>query len=337
MNASDRLGRPLRDLRISVTDRCNFRCTYCMPKEVFGSPYAFLPRSEILSFEEITRLSRIFVGLGVEKLRLTGGEPLLRKDLEKLVGMLRAIEGVLDLTLTTNGALLESKAQALRTAGLTRLTVSLDSLQDSTFSKMNDVAFPVARVLHGIDAALRAGFAPIKINVVVQRGINDGELISIARHFRAPEFIVRFIEFMDVGETNHWRLHDVVPGSEIISRINAQLPLETIPPNYPGEVARRFRYIGPGPQSEIGVITSVSNPFCGNCTRARLSADGHLYTCLFAGTGQSLRDPMRAGATDKELETLLRTIWSVRTDRYSELRATQTAPAHKTEMSVLGG
>ncbi len=325
----------MRDLRISVTDRCNFRCTYCMPKEIFGRDYAFLPRSELLTFEEIARLARIFADLGAEKIRLTGGEPLLRKELEHLVKMLRDIPGILDLTLTTNGSLLEQKATALRAAGLQRLTVSLDSLDDKTFAAMNDVQFPVARVLRGIDAALAAGFAPIKINMVVQRGVNDLHVTAMARRFSGPRFIVRFIEYMDVGTTNGWRLDDVVPASEIIERLDAEMPLDPLPANYPGEVARRFRHRNSG--GEIGVISSVTQPFCRDCTRARLSADGRLYTCLFAATGHDLRAPLRSGASDAELTAIIARIWSRRSDRYSEIRSSQTTRSSKAEMSLLGG
>ncbi|MDQ3622593.1 MAG: GTP 3',8-cyclase MoaA [Verrucomicrobiota bacterium] len=331
----DSLDRPLRDLRISVTDRCNFRCTYCMPKEVFGRDYRFLPRAEILSFEEITRVARIFAGLGVEKLRLTGGEPLLRKDLDRLIGMLARLDGLRDLTLTTNGSLLRQMAPALRASGLHRLTISLDSLDDTIFRAMNDVDFPVTRVLEGIDAALAAGFAPIKINCVVKRGMNEDETVALARRFRGPEFIVRFIEYMDVGTTNGWRLDEVVPAAEIIERLAAEMPLDPLPANYPGEVARRFRHRAGG--GEIGVISSVTQPFCGDCTRARLSADGHLYTCLFASFGHDLRAALRAGSSDDALEKRIRLIWSARRDRYSELRSAATVKQPKTEMSLLGG
>jgi cyclic pyranopterin phosphate synthase len=325
----------MRDLRISVTDRCNFRCTYCMPREVFGRDYEFLPRSEVLSFEEIARVARVFANLGVEKLRLTGGEPLLRRDLERLVEMLSAIPGLRDLTLTTNGSRLAEKARSLRMAGLQRLTVSLDSLDPATFAAMNDVAFPLERVLRGIDAALAAGFTSIKINTVVKRGVNEHEVATVARRFQGAEFIVRFIEYMDVGNSNGWRLHDMVPAAEIIDRIGAEMPLEELPPNYPGEVARRFRHRdGCG---EIGVISSVTQPFCGNCTRARLSADGRLFTCLFASTGRDLRTPLREGASDEEMAQIIAATWSARADRYSELRSAQTAESPKAEMSLLGG
>ncbi len=331
----DTLQRPLRDLRISVTDRCNFRCTYCMPKEVFGRGYDFLPREDVLSFEEIARLARIFIAQGVEKVRLTGGEPLLRRHLDRLVAMLSEIGALRDLTLTTNGSLLCEQAAKLRAAGLRRLTVSLDSLDDATFRAMNDVDFPVHRVLAGIDAALAAGFAPIKINMVVKRGLNDGDVVAMARRFRGPAFIVRFIEFMDVGNTNGWRLDQVVPAAEIVARIAAELPLDPLPAQYSGEVARRYRHRDGG--GEIGVIASVTRPFCRDCTRARISAEGRLYTCLFAGEGRDLRTPLRVGATDEELAALLRGVWSARTDRYSELRSAATLARPKVEMAHIGG
>jgi GTP 3',8-cyclase len=330
----DRLGRPVRDLRISVTDRCNFRCVYCMPKEVFGRDYPFLPRAELLTFEEIERLARVLAGLGVEKIRITGGEPLVRRDLETLVGLLARIDG-LDLTLTTNGSLLARKAQALKDAGLKRITVSLDSLDDEVFRAMNDVDFPVTRVLEGIDAALAAGLAPVKVNVVVKRGLNEESVLPMARHFRGTGVVVRFIEFMDVGHTNGWRLDDVVPAAEIVAAVDAELALEPVEPAYRGEVASRWRYRdGSG---EIGVISSVTQPFCGDCTRARLSADGQLYTCLFAVKGHDLRALLRGGASDAELEATIAGIWSARTDRYSELRSAETAGLEKVEMSYIGG
>ena len=330
----DKLGRPIRDLRVSVTDRCNFRCVYCMPKEVFGRDYPFLPRAELLTFEEIERLARLFAGLGVEKVRITGGEPLVRRDVETLVAMLARIQG-LDLTLTTNGALLGQKAQALRDAGLGRITVSLDSLDDSTFRAMNDVDFPVARVLAGIDAALAAGLDPVKVNVVVKRGVNEDGVVAMARAFRGTGVVVRFIEYMDVGHTNGWRLDDVVPAAEVVAAIDAEYPLEPLEPGYRGEVASRWRYRdGSG---EVGVISSVTQPFCRDCTRARLSADGKLYTCLFAVRGHDLREPLRGGASDEELTAALRGVWSARTDRYSELRTAETADLPKVEMSYIGG
>jgi cyclic pyranopterin phosphate synthase len=330
----DRLGRPIRDLRVSVTDRCNFRCVYCMPKEVFGRDYPFLPRAELLTFEEIARLGRTFAGLGVEKIRITGGEPLVRRDVERLVEMLAAIDG-LDLTLTTNGALLARKAQALRDAGLTRVTVSLDSLDDDVFRAMNDVDFPVARVLEGVEAAQAAGLDPVKVNVVVKRGLNDDGILPMARRFRGTGVVLRFIEYMDVGHTNGWRLDDVVPAAEIVAAIDAELPLEPVEPAYRGEVATRWRYRdGSG---EIGVISSVTQPFCGDCTRARLSADGQLYTCLFAVRGHDLRALVRSGASDAELASAIAGVWSARTDRYSELRSEATADLPKVEMSYIGG
>jgi cyclic pyranopterin phosphate synthase len=329
----DTLARPLRDLRISVTDRCNFRCVYCMPKEVFGRDYRFLPRRELLTFEEIERVARVFAGLGVHKLRITGGEPLLRRDLDVLVGQLAAL-GDLDLTLTTNGALLAQKARSLADAGLTRITVSLDSLDDEVFRTMNDVDFPVARVLAGIDAAAAAGL-PVKVNVVVKRGLNEGSVVDIARRFRGTGHVVRFIEYMDVGHSNGWRMDDVVPAEEIVRTIGAEFPLEPVEPSYRGEVAQRYRY-GDG-EGEIGVIASVTQPFCGDCTRARLSADGKLYTCLFAIRGHDLRAVLRSGATDEELDAAIRAIWERRTDRYSELRTEQTSRLRKVEMSYIGG
>ena len=333
MDVLDTLARPLRDLRISVTDRCNFRCVYCMPKEVFGRDYRFLPRRELLTFEEIERVARVFAGLGVHKLRITGGEPLLRRDLDVLVGQLAAL-GDLDLTLTTNGALLAQKARSLADAGLTRITVSLDSLDDEVFRTMNDVDFPVARVLAGIDAAAAAGL-PVKVNVVVKRGLNEGSVVDIARRFRGTGHVVRFIEYMDVGHSNGWRMDDVVPAEEIVRTIGAEFPLEPVEPSYRGEVAQRYRY-GDG-EGEIGVIASVTQPFCGDCTRARLSADGKLYTCLFAIRGHDLRAVLRSGATDEELDAAIRAIWERRTDRYSELRTEQTSRLRKVEMSYIGG
>ncbi|MFQ5348831.1 MAG: GTP 3',8-cyclase MoaA [Thermoanaerobaculia bacterium] len=331
---NDLLGRPLRDLRLSVTDRCNFRCPYCMPREVFGPHHVFLPRAEILTFEEIQRLSRLFHRLGVRKVRLTGGEPLLRQDLPELVEMLASLEGV-DLALTTNGTLLARHAEALTAAGLGRVTVSLDSLDDEIFRRMNDVEFPVTWVLDGIAAAATAGLTPVKINAVVRRGLNDDGLVDLARYFKGSDHVVRFIEYMDVGTSNRWRPADLMPGEEIVRRIDAELPLEPIEPAYRGEVARRWRYRdGDG---EIGVITSVSQPFCGDCTRARLSAKGELYTCLFAAAGTDLRAPLRGGADDAELEALIRGVWGRRTDRYSEERSEQTVGSERVEMSYIGG
>ena len=333
MSVVDTLGRPVSDLRISVTDRCNFRCTYCMPKSVFGRDHAFLPRRELLSFEEITRVARTFAGLGVRKLRLTGGEPLLRAEIEILIEMLAAIPGI-ELTLTTNGALLPRKARALRDAGLDRVTVSLDSLDDDTFRAMNDVDFPVGRVLEGIDAADEAGL-PVKVNAVVKRGVNDDGVVELARRFRGTGHAVRFIEFMDVGATNGWRLDDVVPAGEIVRAIDEAFPLEPVEASYRGEVARRWRYRdGTG---EIGVIASVTQPFCGDCTRARISADGRLYTCLFAVRGTDLRALLRSGAGDEELTSAIGGVWAARTDRYSERRTEATAALPKVEMSYIGG
>jgi cyclic pyranopterin phosphate synthase len=330
----DTFKRPLRDLRISVTDRCNFRCVYCMPKEVFGKDFQFLPRAEILSFEEIERLVRVFVGLGVQKVRLTGGEPLVRRHIERLVEMLAKVSD-LDLTLTTNGALLASKARALRDAGLKRVTVSLDSLDDAVFKSMNDVDFPVAKVLEGMDAAEAVGLAPLKVNMVVKRGLNEQSILPMARHFRGTGRILRFIEYMDVGSSNGWRLNDVVSAREIVATIDRELPLEPVEPNYTGEVAERWRYKdGSG---EIGVIASVTQAFCADCTRARLSADGSLFTCLFATQGHDLRALVRSDATDVQIADSISAIWTARDDRYSELRSEETAGLKKIEMSFIGG
>jgi len=329
----DTLHRPLRDLRVSITDRCNFRCVYCMPKEVYGRDYAFLPRRDLLTFEEIARLARVFARLGVEKIRLTGGEPLIRREVERLVEMLASISG-LDLTLTTNGALLAQKAQALRDAGLGRITVSLDSLDDEVFRAMNDVDFPVQTVLEGIDAAAAAGL-PVKVNVVVKRGVNEDSVLPMARRFRDQGHVVRFIEYMDVGHTNGWRLDDVVPATDIVAAIDAELPLERLPPRYPGEVAERYRYRDG--RGEVGVIASVTRPFCGACTRARLSADGSLYTCLFATTGHDLRALVRDGSSDGDIAASIGGIWRERSDRYSELRSAATGDLPKVEMSYIGG
>ena len=334
MEPLDTFKRPLRDLRISVTDRCNFRCVYCMPKEVFGKDFQFLPRAEILSFEEIERLVRVFVGLGVQKVRLTGGEPLVRRNIERLVEMLAKVSD-LDLTLTTNGSLLAGKAQALRDAGLKRVTVSLDSLDDAVFKSMNDVDFPVAKVLEGMDAAEAAGLAPIKVNMVVKRGLNEQSILPMARHFRGTGRILRFIEYMDVGSSNGWRLNDVVSAREIIATIDRELPLEPVEKNYTGEVAERWRYRdGSG---EIGVIASVTQAFCADCTRARLSADGSLFTCLFATQGHDLRALVRSDATDAQIADSISAIWTARDDRYSELRSEETAGLKKIEMSFIGG
>ncbi len=335
----DLLGRPLHDLRISVTDRCNFRCTYCMPKEIFGPDFAFLPRDQVLTFEEIERLARAFVALGAEKLRITGGEPLVRRELPVLIGMLAAIRrpdgGPLDLTLTTNGSALRKLAGPLRDAGLRRVTVSLDSLDDATFAAMNGVDFPVAKVLDGIAAAQETGLGPIKINMVVRRGINETSIVPMARWAREAGVILRFIEYMDVGHTNGWRLDDVVPAAEIVAAIDAEMPVAALPAQYRGEVANRWRYRdGSG---EVGVIASVSQPFCGDCTRARISAEGKLYTCLFSAEGHDLREVVRGPATDDELRDAIAAIWRVRDDRYSELRTAATADLPRVEMFAMGG
>jgi len=330
----DTLGRPVRDLRISVTDRCNFRCVYCMPKEVFGREYRFLERRELLTFEEIERTARVFAGLGVTKIRLTGGEPLLRRELERLVEMLARIPD-LDLTLTTNGSLLPQKAGPLAAAGLRRVTVSLDSLDDPVFRAMNDVDFPVERVLAGVEAAAAAGLAPVKVNMVVKRGLNNESVVPMARYFRGTGHILRFIEYMDVGHTNGWRLDDVVPVAEIVAAIDAEFPLEPLEPNYAGEVARRYRYRDG--EGEIGVIASVTEPFCGACTRARLSAEGRLFTCLFATKGFDVRALLRGGASDAELADALSGVWRMRADRYSEIRSAETLDLPKVEMSYIGG
>jgi GTP 3',8-cyclase len=328
----DTLGRPLRDLRISVTDRCNFRCVYCMPKDVYGLEHHFLERRELLSFEEIARIAGVFVGLGVRKLRITGGEPLVRRDLERLIALLAPFDS--DLTLTTNGSLLRAKARLLADAGLTRVTVSLDALDDAVFRELNDVDFPVGRVLDGIDAAAEAGL-PVKVNCVVKRGVNEAEIVPLARRFRGTGHTLRFIEYMDVGHTNGWRLDDVVPAAEIVATLDSAFGLEPLDPEYRGEVARRYRYRdGAG---EIGVISSVTQPFCGDCTRARLSAEGRLFTCLFALKGHDLRALIRGGASDDELQAAIDTIWNHRKDRYSELRSAATTDLPKIEMSYIGG
>jgi len=334
----DKFGRPLRDLRISVTDRCNFRCTYCMPAEIFGESYKFLPKDQILSFEEITRLAHIFVSLGVVKLRLTGGEPTLRNNLHRLVAMLSSVEGVEDLTLTTNGYLLGQQAQQLKEAGLRRVTVSLDTLDGEVFKQMNGRGFGTERVLEGIREAEKVGLSPIKINAVVQKGVNDHTIVDLARYFKGTGHIVRFIEFMDVGNLNRWKLDQVATADEIVQRIDAVFPLDPIENSYRGEVALRYRYRdGSG---EIGIIASVTKPFCGDCTRARLSTDGKIYTCLFASRGRDLRDHMRAGASDNDLRDLITGIWNRRVDRYSEERA-ELAPLQnaqkKIEMYQIGG
>src|SRR5687768_2153948 len=329
----DTRGREMRDLRISVTDRCNFRCTYCMPREVFDSSYRFLPHEAILSFEEIARLARVFVGLGVQKVRLTGGEPLVRRHLHRLVEMLADL--AVELTLTTNGSLLAAQALALARAGLDRVTVSLDSLDDATFRAMNDADFPVAKVIEGIDAAAAAGLGPIKINMVVKRGVNDGGILAMAERWRRTGHIVRFIEFMDVGSTNGWRMDDVVPSAEVVRRTSERWPLEPLDANYEGEVAERWRYKdGAG---EIGVISSVTRAFCSTCTRMRLSTEGSLYTCLFAQSGHDLKSLLRGGASDDELRNEIAAVWQRRTDRYSEIRTAETAKERKVEMSYIGG
>ncbi|SDG01414.1 MULTISPECIES: GTP 3',8-cyclase MoaA [unclassified Duganella] len=340
---SDQLARPLHDLRISVTDRCNFRCVYCMPKAVFDSDYQYLPHTSLLSFEEITRIAKLFIAHGVEKIRLTGGEPLLRKHIERLVGMLAELKTVsgkpLDLTLTTNASLLARKAQSLKDAGLQRVTVSLDALDNATFQRMNDVDFSVDDVLHGIDVAHQVGLGPIKINMVVKGGMNDQEILPMARHFRGSPYILRFIEYMDVGASNGWKMDEVIPSAEVVRRISADMPLEPLSANYSGETAARWRYAdGSG---EIGVISSVSQAFCSDCTRARLSTEGKLYTCLFATSGHDLRALLREGRSDAEISSALAHLWRARGDRYSELRTSQTAAlrrsANKVEMSYIGG
>lgn len=331
----DTMDRPLRDIRISVTDRCNFRCTYCMPREVFGKDYVFLPREDLLTFEEIERVVRIFAGLGTEKVRLTGGEPLLRRGIEDLVGKLSVIDGINDLALTTNGSLLAKKAPALAAAGLDRVTVSLDSLDDTVFRMMSDVDFPVARVLEAIDAAAAAGLTPVKVNAVVQRDINGDQVVDMAKAFRGTGHIVRFIEYMDVGTSNGWRMDDVVPAREIVAAINERWPIEPLPGAHPGEVANRWRYLdGAG---EIGVIASVTEPFCGDCSRLRVSSEGRMFTCLFATGGTDLRGPLRTGASDDEITELITAMWERREDRYSEERSGIPLGLPKVEMSYIGG
>ncbi len=331
----DRLERRLRDLRVSVTDRCNFRCVYCMPRDIFGPDFEFLSRQEILSFEEIHRLARIFVGLGVQKIRLTGGEPLVRKDVETLVALLAGIPGVEDLAMTTNASLLPQKAQALKDAGLHRVTVSLDALDEEVFHAMTDTSIPVSRVLEGIQVAQEVGLRPVRINMVVKRGANDGQILKMAEHFRGSGQTLRFIEFMDVGTTNDWRLDDVVPAREIHQMIDARWPLEPVDSEYPGEVATRYRYRdGAG---EIGIISSVTQPFCSTCTRARLTAQGELFTCLFGSRGHDLKSLVREGATDEEIRDRIVGIWTGRTDRYSELRSEATRDLPRVEMFRIGG
>ena len=336
---TDTLGRALRDLRISVTDRCNFRCTYCMPREIFGRDYEFLPKDQVLSFEEIERLARVFVGLGVQKLRITGGEPLVRRDLPDLIAMLAALRGAdgaaPDLTLTTNGSALRTLARPLADAGLRRVTVSLDSLDDAVFGMMNGIDFPVERVLDGIAAAREAGLAPIKVNMVVRRGINVASVLPMAAWARDAGVILRFIEYMDVGHSNGWRLDEVVPARELVDMVSSAWPIEPADPSYRGEVADRWRYADGG--GEFGVIASVTQPFCRDCTRARVSADGRIYTCLFAVDGHDARAALRSGATDEELAGFVRGIWARRGDRYSELRSAATSRLPKVEMFAMGG
>ena len=343
---ADRLGRPLHDLRISVTDRCNFRCSYCMPKEVFDSQYKFLPQSSLLSFEEITRAARLFAAHGVHKLRLTGGEPLLRKHLDVLIAQLAALRtpagGELDITLTTNGSLLARKAQALREAGLKRVTVSLDALDDSIFRRMNDVDFPVADVLHGIDAALRAGLAPVKVNMVVKRGTNDSEIVPLARHVRehyGAAVVLRFIEYMDVGATNGWRMDEVLPSAQVLQRLQAHFNLQPLQASAPGETAQRWRYVDGG--GEVGFISSVTQAFCRDCNRARLSTEGKLFLCLFASRGHDLRALLRGGYSDEQIAAAIGLIWQGRDDRYSELRSagsdTAATGERRVEMHYIGG
>lgn len=347
---SDRLGRPLHDLRISVTDRCNFRCSYCMPKEVFDKDYPYLPHGSLLTFEEITRTARLFVAHGVRKIRLTGGEPLLRKNIEVLIGQLAALRtpdgAPLDITLTTNGSLLARKARALKAAGLRRVTVSLDGLDDTVFRQMNDVDFPVAEVLEGIAAAREAGLGPIKVNMVVKRGTNDHEILPMARHFRGTGTVLRFIEYMDVGATNGWRMDEVLPSADVVRRLQAELPLVQLEPSAPGETAERWGYADAlgrhdAAAGEIGVISSVTQAFCSDCNRARLSTEGQLYLCLFASQGHDLRTLIRGGASDDDIASAIGLIWQGRNDRYSELRGTMpadTAPgARRIEMSYIGG
>jgi len=330
---ADTRGRPMRDLRISVTDRCNFRCTYCMPREVFDAGYKFLPHDAILSFEEIARLARIFVGLGVEKIRLTGGEPLVRRDLHRLIALLQGLN--VEITLTTNGSLLAKQAGGLARAGLNRVTVSLDSLDDATFRAMNDADFPVAKVIEGIEAAAAAGLEPVKVNMVVKRGVNDQGILAMAERWRGTGHIVRFIEFMDVGSTNGWRMDDVVPSAEVVRRISERWKVEPVGANYAGEVAERWRYVDGG--GEIGVISSVTQAFCASCNRMRLSTEGSLYTCLFAQSGHDLKSLLRGDASDDSIRNEIAAVWQKREDRYSEIRTTETAKAKKVEMSYIGG
>ena len=331
----DKFRRPLRDLRVSVTDRCNFRCPYCMPAEIYGERYQFLPRNDLLTFEEITRIVNVTVGLGVKKVRITGGEPLVRQDVEKLVSMISRINGVEDLAMTTNAYLLSGMAQTLKDAGLHRITVSMDSVDDDVFQRMNGRGFGTAKVMNGIDSAKRAGFNPIKINAVVQKGINDHTLVDLAKWCRDNGHIPRFIEYMDVGTLNEWKLDEVLPANEILRIIGEELPVEQLDPAYVGEVARRYRYLDD--KGEFGVISSVTQPFCGDCTRLRLSPEGRIVTCLFAETGTDLREPMRNGATDEQVSDIIQGTWRVREDRYSEERTTMNEPRSKVEMYHIGG
>lgn len=336
-NVRDIRNRPLRDLRISVTDKCNFRCRYCMPAEIFGPDFEFLPQHKLLSFEEITRLTQIFTSLGVGKIRITGGEPLMRKNVSELIRMIRQVEGVQDIAMTTNGSLLARHAQALKAAGLDRVTVSLDSLDNERFGQLNGRGYQVADVLRGVDAAAEAGLL-VKMNMVVQRGVNDQDILPMARYFREQKHTLRFIEFMDVGNSNGWKLDQVVPSSEIVHMIHEEMPLEAIDPNYFGEVASRYRYAGS--DEEIGLISSVTQAFCSTCTRARLSAEGKMYNCLFASTGEDLREPLRSGKSDEEIREQIRSVWEHRDDHYSEVRLNETpglSTREKVEMSHIGG
>ncbi|MGH8503598.1 MAG: GTP 3',8-cyclase MoaA [Gammaproteobacteria bacterium] len=333
---TDTLDRPLRDLRISVTDRCNFRCTYCMPRSAFGANHRFLRNDQLLSFYEIERLARVFASCGVRKIRLTGGEPLVRTRLETLVEKLASLPGIEDISLTTNGSLLtRDKAQALKRAGLGRITISLDALDDATFMAINDVDFPVSRVLHAIENAAAAGLSPVKINMVVKRGCNDHSIVPMARFFHGTGHVLRFIEYMDVGNSNGWRHEQVLPAADVAAMISAELPIEPLDANYPGEVARRWRYVDGG--GELGIITSITQPFCRSCTRARLSAQGMLYTCLFATRGHDFRSLLREGASDEQIGRRIESIWGRRSDRYSELRTARALPTPKVEMSYIGG
>ncbi|MGD8457880.1 MAG: GTP 3',8-cyclase MoaA [Anaerolineales bacterium] len=331
---TDTLNRPLRDLRISVTDRCNFRCIYCMPKQIYKDHH-FLPHEEVLTFEEITHLVKLATSLGIKKVRITGGEPLMRKDLEVLIAMLADIPNLDDIAMTTNGSFPLERIVSLHEAGLQRMTVSLDSLDDEVFTAMNDVGVPVARVLAWIETSIEAEFSPVKINMVVKRGVNTGSILPMARKFDTPQTILRFVEYMDVGGSNGWRMDDVVPAKEILEMIHTETPIEPLERNYPGEVARRWRYIGSG--NEIGLIASVTQPFCGDCTRARLSADGKLFTCLFSNRGHDLKSLLRGGKSDQEILDVIKAIWTQRQDRYSEIRSEETVGQPKIEMPYIGG